>query len=61
MELSKYLCNLEFIGFDFGITDNGIKLMEVNTHPGIKYMQVFKSLYDNKIVKDYFMKKLNTK
>lgn len=61
LELSKYLCNLEFIGFDFGITDNGIKLMEVNTHPGIKYMQVFKSLYDNKIVKDYFMKKLNTK
>lgn len=54
LELSKYLFNLEYIGFDLGITDNGIKLMEINTLPGIKYMQIFKSIYENKEAKDFF-------
>ena len=32
--------------------------MEVNSHPGIKYMQIFKPLYDNEILAEYFERKL---
>lgn len=49
---------LEWLGFDIGITENGIKCMEVNSHPGIKYMQIFKPLYDNEILAEYFERKL---
>ncbi len=33
-ELSCYLVGNEFIGFDFGITENGPMIMEINTLPG---------------------------
>lgn len=61
LELSSYFVDLEYLGFDFGLTDNGIKLMEINTHPGITHMQVFKSLYEDTYVKNYFQTKLKAK
>lgn len=50
---------LEWLGFDIGVTDKGFKCMEINTHPGIKYMQTFKPLLSDSFVKDYFSRKLN--
>lgn len=59
--ISKYLFGLEYIGFDLGITDKGVKLMEINTHPGIKYMQIFKSLYADNSICEYFRNKLKSR
>lgn len=49
---------LEWLGFDIGVTDNGFKCMEINTHPGIKYMQIFKPLLSDDVLKDYFSRRL---
>jgi hypothetical protein len=50
---------LEWLGFDIGVTNNGFKCMEINTHPGIKYMQIFRSLYADDITREYFMRKVH--
>lgn len=50
--------NLEYLGFDIGITDDGFKCMEINTHPGIKYMQIFKPFNKDTLLKKYFAKKI---
>lgn len=50
--------NLEYMGFDIGITTNGFKCMEINTHPGIKYMQIFKPFYCDAYLKKYFEEKI---
>lgn len=49
---------LEWLGFDIGVTDNGFKCMEINTHPGIKYMQIFRSLYTDDYTREYFLRKV---
>ena len=59
--ISKRFFNVELMGFDIGITQNGIKIMEINTHPGIKYMQVYEPLLENEINKMYFETKIKEK
>ena len=49
---------LDWLGFDIGITENGFKCMEINTHPGIKYMQIFKPLLKDETLKAFFYAKL---
>lgn len=49
----KYnLC--EYLGFDLCVSTNGVKLMEINSHPGIKHMQIIKPLMADKIAETYF-------
>lgn len=55
--IARRFNTLEFLGFDIGVTDKGFKCMEINTHPGIKYMQIFKPLLEGN-TKDYFQKKI---
>ena len=49
---------LEWIGFDIGVTDNGFKCMEINSHSGIKYMQIYHPLLINPRIREFFEKKL---
>ena len=56
--ISRRFSTLEWMGFDIGITDMGFKCMEINSHPGIKYMQIFEPLLNNKRVKKYIENKL---
>lgn len=51
--------NLEYMGFDIGITDSGFKCMEINTHPGIKYMQIFEPFNKNPYMATYFQRKID--
>lgn len=48
----------EYLGFDFGITDKGFKMMEINTHPEIAGFQYFESMYATPYIKEYFTQKL---
>lgn len=49
---------LEWLGFDIGVTEDGFKCMEINSHPGIKYMQIFKPFFKNEVLASYFKKKI---
>ena len=53
----KYsLC--EYLGFDLCVADNGIKLMEINSHPGIRHMQLASPLMADEKAKAYFENKI---
>lgn len=56
--VSKRLNIVEFMGFDVGITENGFKCMEINSHAGIKYMQIFHPFFKNEYLKRYFIEKI---
>ena len=58
MDIALWLNNLEFIGLDFGITTSGVKIMEINTHPGMTVSQYGVPLYKDDEIKRYFEKKL---
>ena len=49
---------LEFLGFDFGATDDGFRCMEVNTHPGIMYDQMYLPWMSDEFIGDYFKQKI---
>lgn len=56
---NRFSC-IEYMGFDIGITDNGFKVMEINSHPGIKYMQIFKPfLKEGEWTREYYLKKIS--
>lgn len=50
---------LEFLGFDIGATENGFKCMEVNTHPGIMYDQMYTPWMKDDYIGDYFRRKIS--
>lgn len=56
--IAKKLCTIEYMGFDIGITDDGVKLMEINSHPGHAIPQIFHPYFQNPAAKAYFEKKL---
>ena len=60
LSIARRFSTIEFMGFDIGITDKGFKCMEINSQPGIKYMQLFRPLLIDPFVKQYFSSKLNT-
>lgn len=58
LEIANRFPTLEWMGFDIGITDDGFKCMEINSHPGIKYTQMFEPLYKDSIAGTYFKRKI---
>jgi hypothetical protein len=49
---------VEYMGFDIGFTPDGPKCMEINSHPGIKYVQIFHPLMARESTHDYFSRKI---
>lgn len=59
LDIAKFFFGVEWIGFDVCIDSNGnMRIMEINTHAGIKYMQLYEPIYKNDKLKKYFEKKL---
>lgn len=56
--ICRYLGPLEWLGFDIGISHKGFKMMEINTWPGITYMQAFEPLMLHPSAGPFFQKKL---
>ena len=56
--VARRFSTIEYMGFDIGITDEGFKCMEINSHPGIKYMQVFAPLLADDRTREYFGRKV---
>lgn len=58
LSMSNYLFEAEYCGFDVGITDDGFKIMEINSHQGIGFLQIFRSLYATPSTERYFKDRL---
>lgn len=59
LRIANLFNNIEYMGFDIGVTETGFKFMEINTHPGIGYMQLFKPLFSSEMVKSYYTSKMD--
>jgi hypothetical protein len=58
--ISSHLFGVEWMGFDVCVDSNGkVRIMEINTHPGVTYAQVYKPLFADEYVKSYFEYKLD--
>ena len=56
--ISKKFFGVEWMGFDVCIDSHGkMRIMEINSHPGIKYMQVFSPFMKSEKLRQYFEKK----
>ena len=49
---------LECLGFDIGLTEDGPRIMEINSHTGIKYLQLFTPLMSHPVAGPYFAAKI---
>lgn len=56
--VSKRFNTCSYLGFDIGVTNKGFKCMEINSHPGIKYLQIFRPLLKNEMTKNYYSQKV---
>ncbi|MBQ7504408.1 MAG: hypothetical protein IJT79_03735 [Ruminococcus sp.] len=56
--ISKRFFGVEFMGFDIGITDDGFKIMEINSHPGLAIPQIFHPYRSDERISQYFERKL---
>ena len=62
LSVCDYLSSLEYFGFDIMITDDGLKMCEINTFPSLDYEQVMCGpALLNPAAKKYFEKKVNEK
>lgn len=60
--LCNHFSSLEYFGFDIIITDKGLKLCEINTHPSVDYEQVMCGpVFTIEDAKQFFINKLSVK
>ena len=60
--LCNHLSSLEYFGIDIIVGDNDVKVLEVNTLPGLDSMQILDGpLFKNPIAAKFFAKKLSKK
>lgn len=62
LSLCDYLSSLEYFGFDIMITDEGVKLCEINTLPTLCSAQVLCGpVMKRPLARDFFIKKIKAK
>lgn len=49
---------IEYMGFDIGITTDGFKCMEINSHPGIGHMQLYRPFFANPELSAFYKSKI---
>jgi glutathione synthase/RimK-type ligase-like ATP-grasp enzyme len=54
VEISQHLAPLTYLGYDIAITDDGFKIIDINSHQGIRMFQVYGPLLRENIAADYF-------
>ena len=57
--LCERLGPVEYMGFDLCVTPDGPKLIEINSHPGPKYLQVYRPFMKDPVLRDYFQRKMD--
>jgi hypothetical protein len=56
IEICNYVPHLKYMSFDIVITDNGFKVIEINSHGAIYVVQLYYPLLKNKYVANLFYK-----
>ena len=58
LKIAQKFNTVEYMGFDYGITSEGVKCMEINSHSGIKYLQAALPFMTDPFISDYFRSKI---
>lgn len=58
IEMHEYMGELEYLGFDVIITDEGFKICEINSHSGIRPVQRYIPFLEDVKCREYFEKYL---
>lgn len=58
-DMAIRLAPVEWLGYDLCMTDMGPKLMEINSHSGCTYLQMFTPYRKHPVLSDYFERKLS--
>ncbi len=56
IEISQHLSPLTYMGYDIAITDNGFKIIEINSHQGLMMFQCYGPLLRENIAANFFNK-----
>lgn len=59
VEISQFLAPLTYFGYDIAITDDGFKIIEINSHQGLMMFQCYGPLLKENIAADFFNKVIN--
>lgn len=61
IEMCKYMSELNYLGFDVAITEDGFKVIEINSHQNIRAFQVYSPLLKDNRATEYFKSALSFK
>jgi hypothetical protein len=56
-EISNHIPQLSYLGFDIIITDNGFKIIEINSLSALTFIEYYNPFLKNKYCKDFFTRK----
>jgi hypothetical protein len=54
IQISSYISQVRYLGFDVIITDTGFKIIEINSHQAVICNQYYCPIFNNTIAKDFF-------
>lgn len=54
IEMSNYIPQLQYMGWDVVVTDDGFKILEINSHQSLDLHQLYRGIYEDKEMKDFF-------
>jgi hypothetical protein len=58
-EISKYLPQLSYLGFDIIINDCGFKIIEINSLSALTFLPYYNPFFENEYCKEFFRRKFN--
>jgi len=61
LSVSSYIPQVKYMGFDVIVTDEGFRIIEINSLPGVSYLQCHSPFLKNEISKDFFFDLLKEK
>lgn len=56
IDICNYIPQVKYMGWDIVITDEGFKIIEINSHPCLNYMQSYFPMYENEYNEKLFKK-----
>ena len=60
-QIGAYIPQVRWMGLDIVITDEGFKIIEINSHPGISFIQYGNPFFKDELSKDFVLQLLEEK
>jgi len=54
LRISNYLPEIIYFGYDIAVTEGGFKIIEINSHQGINFVQRNIPIFQNELCRDFF-------